>query len=915
MRAGVTALLAFTIACGGSPAAETHRIPGGVRAICEGLTVDLVDASAAGRMELMGLAADGPMRIALTDGRTGEALPAPAFTDAQADGARASLSWHSGPLTGAVDVVAPAAGIELTVTVVNPAAEQRWLELQTALPAPLAGGAGGWDGLDEFDGSGRREGIAGGFPMLCAWDDTRGIALGLQPHALIGDMTAEVRPADDRQTLMLAVKLVIDPGDEVSVPMVAYAFEPRFEWRDALQRYYDLYPASFWPAEGVTPDVWGTGGYIRTGDVRIAWEEARRLRFGWDWGYGLYRFAGDWYPHEEFYDGEYGPLEEYRAGMRSRFERYNAVAAGLSYVLLQIANLDLLQEHFPDAIERRADGSLRIQRGRHVKADEVTSPAFYRGNSLAEHSLQCFTELAEKRGVGGIAFDNAFGHHRRYGPGPENSPARAWQTEPPVVWAPEGSAFAGHMDHAHSLRAPDGHTLMVAANGVYSYLTAFRADAALHESPPYHNRDRLDAMRRLMGHKPIVCWEDNPGGYLKFEEMTRDELREALRGTYDFWVMYCLHRGLIPSARQLRGNRILQRHLDDMLTVMRAGWQPVPAMRADRPLWMARFGSGVGTILTLGNATGADCLAQVRVGTAYLGRGAFGFVPLHGPAGLRAEMSGGEAVLSMPIANRTTSIIRAPLQLLGADELVAECTRFPIEATVPDTIRWELETPAGAQATLRHWLPEGTELSAVRVGGEDCAFEHLGGAVQCEAALPAGAATVEIDLVPPVEIPRPEAIREFGFIDGGLHPACAIVIPDDAPERIRFAAERLAAYFEYWTAAQRGWVNKPGLLAAVEGRALLPIVSASEAPADGTPLVRLCLREAGDTGRRTSPAAARLVPGDPTTLVIEGESAEAVHEATLAVLGILDGKYDFPGWLELTGEIFHAAGVARGVIE
>ncbi len=377
------------------------------------------------------------------------------------------------------------------------------------------------------------QGIAQTFPLAAVWDAERGLALGIQPQMMVSDMRLGSDPVQGRM-VFATVKRVIDPGETETAEFVAMAFEPTFGWQDALEAYYRAYPEWFAPREGTDPQLWGTGGYLRSDGSDLCLEEARRFAFGWDWGYAPYRFTGDWYAHEEYYDGEYGPLDEWHEKLRHEDEVEGRAAVALNYIIPQFVNVKLAEEHFPDAFLFDAQGNRTGRAGDFVKRDEIITGGWYWGNSIQEHSLQSLREIAEKRGAEGISFDNATGTGMRYGPGPSNSPGRAFTGGANgAVWAAEGINYGGHMDFVHTLSNGE-HRLMVAANGPQCLLTCFRTDVAMHEASPYYGTERLQAMRRLCGHKPIVLWEDHPESDLKWEHQIYH-----YRGESDFLQRAC----------------------------------------------------------------------------------------------------------------------------------------------------------------------------------------------------------------------------------------------------------------------------------------------------------------------------------------------------------------------------------------
>ena len=891
----------------------------GLVATTEGLSLE-VDGAAPEWMSVtvLGEETTGPWALELVDGQTGNALPMPRFDDLWGGGSEATASWGLIDLRGTLTIATEQERVELAVSVTNPREEQRWIELTLALPAPLQAPWSLWDGLSEspeVTEAAYSQGIAKTFPLAAVWDAERGLALGIQPQMMVSDMRLGSDPVQGRM-VFATVKLVRDPGGPEAAEFVAVGFAPTFGWQDALEAYYRAYPEWFAPREGTDPQLWGTGGYLRSDGSDLSLEEARRFAFGWDWGYAPYRFTGDWYAHEEYYDGEYGPLDEWHEKLRHEDEVEGRAAVALNYIIPQFVNVKLAEEHFPDAFLFDAQGNRTGRAGDFVKRDEIITGGWYWGNSIQEHSLQSLREIAEKRGAEGISFDNATGTGMRYGPGPSNSPGRAFTGGANgAVWAAEGINYGGHMDFVHTLSNGE-HRLMVAANGPQCLLTCFRTDVAMHEASPYYGTERLQAMRRLCGHKPIVLWEDHPESDLKWEEMTPDEVRLALQRNFEFWVQYCLWQGVTPSAHRLRGNMILQRHLDKMLAVQRAGWWPVSAMRAEGDLWLSRFGEGTSTLLTVGNITADPVDAQVEVLTSYLGGGSLGLAPFDGEAGLVTQNRDGAADVTLPLEPRTTQVLRAALQIEGADDVAVTFAGLtgpegaPIsgfDADTVSTLTWTLDAPQAATVNVRAWLPDEGRVMQVKLGGAELQATGADGLATFEAQLPEGESRLDILFQPRITVERREAILRFPFLQDG-QAACQIALMDPNDEEARLAADRIRAYFEYWTAAQQKFGATVSTLAQVEERARIPIV----AMADRDPAAPTIMLSIGDAYNETDGhvnAFGSTETGEITMLEVVGEYGAALDDAVLALLGVLDAKYEYTGAFGSQGGIYDRAGL------
>jgi len=288
----------------------------------------------------------------------------------------------------------------------NEGEQQRLLDVSCSVPAPLRG-AGWWDGHEVREPAAAefpRFALALRAPISAAWgmdpdmfaSDLRGVALALDPHCLLSVFATGAEAGEGGLQLSFRTRIVVDPGQTVTLPLVQYAFDGHFRERGAVQRWYEIFPDMFTVTPGTRPSLIGGGGYLfsRALTRELQWEEARRFGMGWEWAYCPAQTPGDWYADERFYDPEKGyagdvdrhrntvtgSLEDYRRDLRERFHdgwwRTNIAY----YLLPHAADLSIL-EQFADGAIIGADGEPTKIKVGWIKPDSENRMTYPWGNS------------------------------------------------------------------------------------------------------------------------------------------------------------------------------------------------------------------------------------------------------------------------------------------------------------------------------------------------------------------------------------------------------------------------------------------------------------------------------------------------------------------------------------------------------
>ncbi len=842
------------------------------------------------------------------------------------DGWELTARAVEGELAVAVIIAPQSDHISWTVALDNLGPEERWLQVSLSLPAAPTEGSF-WDGQLEtpLSGGGRETvGLVFQFPAAAVYDDAGGLVVGIDPSQLFSLLGSGVEVADSGAVLSFGARIVLPPGEQTSLRFFATDFAGRWGWRDAVQRTYDLFPATWWPAEGIDPRIVGPGRYLRGSNANRALqiEEARRLLMGWDWAYAPFQSPGDWYPDERFWDpakGYPGPLdkhynaaegtiEDYRRETRIRFHEGRKAAAILFYVLPQQCELSLLESAFPDSFWVMPDGGHLPPRQGWIKTDSTSAPAMPWNTSYGEETLRDFARIVADFRPSGFAFDTCHGGTRYYGPAQEGMVGRAWDNYGTFV--DESIALSHLLDWVHD-QTVEGLRAGTCLNGPYVYSLGGRADCVMFEPEPtrYTNyRARQWPARLMAGHKPMVWHKGYPywlNEMVRWEELESAQIREAMRGLLDFTLLRSLVLGAIPSndlvavPGMVRWGRILT-------TLCRAGWQPAPALQTDERLWPARYGEDVGSFLALGNPTGATVTPEIAVETRYLGPGSFIVCDWDGGR-VDCRFDADTTRLSATIEPHGAALWRAALRLVADGSLTgAGWLEAAQGRTDRFTVRAAIDLDAPAQASVRIAIPDGAAIESVTLNRAPIdAWRETPGGIEFTADL-SGHTTLTIACRPRVLIPDRQAALDFPFVADGA-PACAIVLPEDATEAQRFAAERLAVYFDYY---HRRSQHPSGVVWELDDVPDLeiPIVSADDAPAAGA--LVLVVAEPGEA----EATIVRSAVGGRDTLTIAARSDEALSAAMDELVALLDERYPYCGVFG-DGEVYQRAGLTGTVLD
>lgn len=743
-------------------------------------------------------------------------------------------------------------------------------------------------------------------PLSVGLGKERGIAVGLDPGCFVSMFAADARvlPANRGLQVGLRVRLVVDPDAELVLPLSVFAFTPRFAHLDAVQRYYELFPESFNMSSRLRDVMLGGGGYLNSSQAarHLQVEETRRYGQGWEWSYCPAQKPGDWYPDGRFWDEKLGyagstdahqnvvpgTLDDFRRDMRERFH-VGWRSAGLAYFLLPYSAEENLLKMFPGSLLLDSKGQTPPPIVGWTKAGCVTRTVYPWGNSYGQELVKEIGEIAEDFQPTAIAFDEAYGCDRQYGPGIEGDPARAWDEN--GVFMSTQVALGRLGDEIHKLDVR-GFRLATVFNKPWSYQTSTRADVAMHEWVPFSNVDSIVSLRLLMGTKPLSWWDGfHPQNILRWENMTPDQIQDGIRAIAAYIRLSSLRYGAFPPTQQSHGVKSLLTLMPILKELLGEGWQPVPAARGEN-LWIARYGKGPRSFIAVGNPKKSAEESDLTLEPACLSPGTLLFATYEGQP-ISFERKKGEARLSLgKIEAHGDLIARGLVQIEGAGEVesgMASCSWKPLKQGF---IKAQWRGSGGTQA-VKVVLPRGATAKTFTLNGVEQKFSIKDDLATCTAELP-GAVELELTYEPEVAILcEPGDLAEFPFMEGSF-PSCVIAVPPEANSSLRESAQRISAYFEWLKRRE----SEPTL-------ALMDLVNKTEAqgiPISENPMGRVVQLQIED-----KPTSISL--GADGRIVLSGRTDADVDRAVLRLLEVLDEKYPFYGALPKS-EFYERAGLA-----
>jgi hypothetical protein len=555
---------------------------------------------------------------------------------------------HDGHLACAVAAVRQGRATVYRLTV-STAAHDRQHLVRAAIA--LAGtGARFWDGLEErvWDGTTplERDSLDYTFPLACAYDADQGLAVGMPPDVIVSTLHCAARGGK----LLYETRLVVDAAHPQAISFVAYRFEPTFGYRDAVQDYYELFPAAFRPSEGLDPRIYGVGGYHLSShrSRRLQINSIRRAHTDWEWSYAPWVISGNWYPekedwvegrdvirgYEDPHDQTKGTWEQYHEARTRQFQEGDKTSAMFYYVLVKDINRQLVNQ-FPDSrlVTRGEFLGGRPLAGGNLGAlageDALLTSAY--GTGLAARLEEEVRKVAANYEISGFAFDMANRALDDYGPGQQKCGVGRTFDDEGRVYSPDTISACLIADHIHTLRRADKRmgVIMNQAMSRSVCFPVFHADGVMFEGLPNRLPQNVMPLRLMSGKKPFTFWNNIEGGRnnrgIRWELAADPQVAKEIRsGLALHTLLSCLRIGATPMNWAVAD--VGREWMPTLIELKRLGWNPAPAVLSSSPdLWIGRFGQREDTIITVSNPKRHCVRSELTVLNRYFGGKAYRF--------------------------------------------------------------------------------------------------------------------------------------------------------------------------------------------------------------------------------------------------------------------------------------------------
>ena len=506
--------------------------------------------------------------------------------------------------------------------------EVRLLKLVATIDVP--GATTVWDGKDEVPKGKanfcrpllRRQ----FFLMGAAWGKTNGMAIatGAEDMNSFEDLASHTE--EDGVALSLLVKVaLVRKGSEYTCTFHRVPFSPKYGIRDALARYYLLYPRRFTRDPRILPGTMGVNccysSWTRPDPEACRWSNAT-----WEWCHGGGRSWGDILNREvptgtpctdyrwddlRYWDrsgrvhkfkNQDLSLKQFDDIQSSRFANgyYCGVANG--FYLMALANLgQKIARRYPDSVATEHP----VAPNDYQYATEIfTFPECTWGAEVRRQ----LAELMTKHDLGAVAFDVARPASVYRGVRLREMKNVGWDEYGPGVVRGVGSAKL--FDYIRTLpnkKLPGN--CAVTANTKYEHLTdMLYVDTMMIESEPWVQKPPFPlALRFALGEKGLTLWEGySPNEFdPNFNKWAKDEQHQLLRDLGHFAVHRSFSTGASLPACFLTEYVGLVSHA--FIRMNAAGFKPVIGAQAGGEKWeLARYGLGENSWIAVCNEENSD---------------------------------------------------------------------------------------------------------------------------------------------------------------------------------------------------------------------------------------------------------------------------------------------------------------------
>ncbi|MBQ6599207.1 MAG: hypothetical protein IJH79_16780 [Lentisphaeria bacterium] len=778
---------------------------------------------------------------------------------------------------------------EYQVTLTNRSDKPLFLRYSARLPVPEKSVC--WNGYlrkqEQFDPGDKN--LSTWFPALAAIADKKAHLLGLNPLDLVSRVDAGEQQINGKKCLILQLPVYIEPGKSCTFRFVSAEGPGDFGGRDAVQRWYDLFPEAFQPAPGIDPKIIsGEAGYLfwnrEKSKLKNPEELLRRFCGGlgtWEWCYKGFVRGGDWTISDKYTIGfeKYRTRKQVEAARERTRKRYRPAesmdVSPVWYLNVCWTGRSLWKEHFPEIALPNHTLSKCWQQ-------PVIRGVYCWGGAYGKLFQQSIINIPrlypDARGIG---WDSCFAHaeipadHAGFA---ESDPKSFYHGKPMAIEAVGVSRLLDLNRSQRTEKYPMAN--VVNFKLVAPYMIGVRTDGAMYEGNPMEKPNRLyriETMRARLGSPKGITFhkhlEPDRIGWIPWKKLSRPEAEDIYRQLSDNTLFLCYFWGFLPAPQlPAVGVRRMFEAVPELTSLIRQGWQPAPAVKVKGEILTARYGKGNGARIALINPENREQNITVD----------FPASRWEGKVVLAAAENGTAAV---NFCSETGTGVKITLPPRSCTLLRAAALIEPQKAEV-QTCRQGNRYCFNSRSKIDHADFFTAESGTRAVLGN----ARFGSGEKRTAALEPGENVFEeIPLHDMRQLDVP-ALKKLDLVRKAETGMLAIIVPE---KELRREAKRIADWFAFYTQF---------------GNAAPPVPVAEQAPA-GAAVIRLI---SDAKAFRPGELSRAVVNGDELTISLA--SPGAAHQAVLALLRSMDLAWPYCGVLPENGG-FRGIGLNGKVLE
>ncbi len=742
------------------------------------------------------------------------------------------------------------------------------------------------------------------FPVNSAISGSKALILGLDPMILCSRAESFTGQQGSSKTLIVTLPVYLEPGKTFQANFTAAATQAEFGYHDVIQTWYDLFPNAYMPADKISKDVIsGEASYMywtpKKFGVNFPSDLLRRYYAGqgcWEWCYKPFVRAGDWGISDKWSVGWRNYSKERVAQHRENIRKRLAPSgfqnvAPMWYLNVAWTEWNIWKDHFP-GIEYAKENKMR-----RCWSMDVIYGVYPWGSGYGELFLQSLTTIPKDfPAARGIGWDSCFAHREigEENAGFKGTDPKSFENGKPIVI--EAAGISHLLDHNRKQFA-DGVRMANAVNFklVSPFMIGVRTDAGLYEGHPMGDPKRLlriESMRARLGSPKAIAWHKHATpAHLKWvdwDDMSKSEAQDAYRQVMDNIMFLSYYWGGIPAPWMPSvGVKNLMDSAPVLVSLVRQGWQPSPAVKTPDTMLAARYGKGAGARIVLINPGYKTVSGKVRFPAAYWENRSALLTGAPNSA-LVSTLDASGTVAEVTLAPRSLQILRVcallPVknQLTVSGELVSEAGKAPFH-------RLLLKTAAAFKAEAEFFRADA--LASVRISCEDDLVRfspdkpvkytldsaNWKGDVQAANLLTATLSLVEYpryaadaldkETLTALELPAKAKAKK-------------VVI--STPDSLWNEAERLAEWIRFYTQDKSGEFAEPVM---------------NGTPGDDNVVIKM---EINPDELKSYQQGAAFVEDNTVRIIVR--SAADAKNMTLAVLNMFDAAYPYYGTLPDTAE-------------